>query len=180
MILVPSLRTERLVLRPLTAADFPAFAALNADADVARFLSPDGKPLPIEDSWRQLAMLIGHWQLRGFGMWALATREYPDHFIGRVGAHQPEGWPDFEIGWAVARSCWNRGYATEGAGAAIRYAFEVLERPRVVSLIHPENVRSRAVAERVGERRSGAWVLRGQSLDVYSIERDDWLAVQRT
>ena len=173
-VVIPTLTTDRLLLRPFRAADAPALAALNADANVARFISPDGQPLSAEDSWRQLAFLIGHWQLRGFGMWAVAERSHPDVLIGRLGCHQPEGWPDFEIGWALASGCWGHGYATEGARAAMRYAFETLERPRVVSLIDPANRRSVAVAERLGERPTGEWNLRGRAVVIYGIDRDTW------
>jgi RimJ/RimL family protein N-acetyltransferase len=173
-VLIPTLTTDRLILRPLAAWDATAFAALNADPDVARYISLDGQPLSAADSWRTLAMLIGHWHLRGFGMWAVAERTRPDQLIGRLGAHQPEGWPDFEIGWALASGYWGRGYATEGAAAAIRYAFETLGRPRVVSLIDPANARSRAVAERLGERRIGEWSLHGKTVDVFGIDVETW------
>lgn len=173
-VIIPTLTTERLILRPLAATDATALAALNADPNVTRFISLDGQPLSVEDSWRQLAMLIGHWHLRGFGMWAVAERERPNDLIGRIGSHQPEGWPDFEVGWALASTHWGHGYATEGAAAAMRYAFETLNRPRVVSLIDPANVRSRAVAERLGERRDGEWSLRGRVVDIYAIDRNTW------
>jgi RimJ/RimL family protein N-acetyltransferase len=173
---VPTLTTARLVLRPLVAADAAAYAAMHADPDVTRHLTADGNPLTPEDAWRQLAMLVGHWQLRGFGMWAVAERARPELLVGRLGAHQPEGWPDFEIGWAIARPYWGRGYATEGAGAAMKYAFEVLDRPRVVSLIHPANTRSIAVAERLGERHAGDWTLRGERVELYALERAAWRA----
>ena len=172
---VPTLTTERLILRPLVPTDVPAFIALYADAEVARHLTAGGVPLSPEDAWRQLAMFIGHWELRGFGMWAVAERSHPDVLLGRVGAHQPEGWPDVEIGWALAREVWGRGYATESATEAMRFAFEELRLPRVMSLILPPNTRSRAVAERLGERHSGEWVHRGQTADVYSIDRATWL-----
>jgi RimJ/RimL family protein N-acetyltransferase len=151
---------------------------MNADPDVARHLSLSGH-LSAEDSWRQLAMFIGHWELRGFGMWAIAEVDRPDVLVGRVGAHQPEGWPDFEIGWVLARAYWGRGYATEGASAAMRYAFDVLERPRVVSLIHTSNARSRAVAERLGERFAGEWVHGEHRADIYEIDRETWSSSNR-
>ena len=176
--IAPTLTTERLILRPLAASDISAYAALNADPEVARFLSPDGQPYSAHGSWHQLAMFIGHWTLRGFGMWAVAEAERPHVLVGRVGAYQPDGWPDIEIGWALARSCWGRGYATEGAAAAIRYAFDVLERPRIVSLIHPANARSLAVAARLGQRRSGEWVHREQSLELHALDHADWRAAQ--
>src|SRR5262245_13217502 len=177
-VIIPTLTTDRLLLRPFTAEDAPALAAMNADANVARFISLDGQPLSAEDSWRQLAFLIGHWQLRGFGMWAVAERARPDILIGRLGCHQPEGWPDFEIGWALATKHWGRGYATEGALAAMQYAFETLERPRVVSLLDAANTRSVAVAERLGERPTGEWNLRGRTVVIYGIDRDTWRLAQ--
>lgn len=173
---IPTLHTARLILRPLVATDVPAFAALNADPEVVRFISPTGQPLSSEDSWRLLAMFIGHWHLRGFGMFAVAEVKDPEKLIGRIGAHQPDGWPDFEIGWALTRESWGHGFATEAVTAAIRYAFEVVKRPRVISLIHPDNARSRAVAERVGQRRIGEWTMRGECLDLYALDRETWAA----
>ncbi|CAN5355622.1 GNAT family N-acetyltransferase [soil metagenome] len=178
MIEIPTLATARLILRPLRESDTDAYAEMMADPEVARFLTPDQMPLSAADSWRQVAMLLGHWQLRGFGMWAVAERERPDTLVGRLGPHQPGGWPDFEIGWGLARPVWGRGYATEGAAAAMRYAFEVLNRPRVVSLIDPQNIKSAAVARRLGERPVSKWTHHGRELDVYAIERDEWQAAE--
>lgn len=63
-------------------------------------------PCPVRTpgvSWRQLALWRGHWDLRGFGMWALEERA-SRAFVGRVGLHYPEGWPDREVGWTLART----------------------------------------------------------------------------
>jgi RimJ/RimL family protein N-acetyltransferase len=175
---VPTLATPRLVLRPLAEADAPEYAAMYADPEVARHITPDGAPLSSEDAWRHMAMLVGHWQLRGFGMWAVAERAAPARLIGRVGCHEPAGWPGFEVGWALARPWWGRGYATEAAAAAVRHAFETLARPRVISLVAPENVASAAVARRLGARRTGEQLVRGRGVDVWAIERDEWLAAR--
>jgi RimJ/RimL family protein N-acetyltransferase len=177
---IPTIETERLILRPLRESDTDAYARMMADPEVAYFLTADQKPLSAADSWRQVAMLLGHWALRGFGMWAVAERSDPDRLVGRLGPHQPFGWPDFEIGWGLDRSVWGRGYATEGAAAAVKYAFEVLERPRVISLIDPANTRSAAVARRLGESPSGAsWDFHGRRLEVYALERREWQAITR-
>jgi RimJ/RimL family protein N-acetyltransferase len=174
MVDIPTLYTERLLLRAIHPEDAEAYLEMNADREFARFLTADGGPISAEDAWRQMAMLVGHWQLRGFGMWVVAERERPDRLIGRVGPHQPHGWPDFEIGWAIARPYWGRGYATEAGREAVRYAFQELDRPRIVSLIHPDNLASAAVARRLGERRVGDWVLRGQRVDLYALDRSEW------
>ena len=104
---IPSLETERLRLRAFTAHDFEPYAAMMADEAVTRFLG-DGRPLARVDAWRQMAMFAGHWLLRGFGVWAVEERA-TGAFIGRIGCFEPEGWPDFEIGYTLARPAWGRG-----------------------------------------------------------------------
>jgi RimJ/RimL family protein N-acetyltransferase len=169
-----TLDTQRLRLRQIKSADFDEYAALCADAEVMRYVG-DRVPLSREDAWRQLAMLAGHWSLRGYGMWVVEELS-SGAFVGRVGLHYPEGWPDREIGWAIARPFWGRGYALEAATAALRVAFEVLEWPRVVSLIAAQNSRSIRLAERLGERREHTLMVRGHEALLYAIERAQWRA----
>jgi RimJ/RimL family protein N-acetyltransferase len=130
-------------------------------------------PLSREDAWRQLAMLIGHWHLRGFGMWAVEER-VTGAFVGRVGLHYPEGWPDRELAWALARPFWGRGYAYEAASAALTFAFQTLSWPRVVSLIDPANIRSIRLAERLGERYHREVMIRAHPVRLYALSRADW------
>jgi RimJ/RimL family protein N-acetyltransferase len=144
-----SLHTERLLLRPFRAEDFDAYAALCADAEVMRYLG--GAPLSREDAWRQLAMFVGHWQLRGFGIWAVEERQSGE-LVGRIGLHFPEGWPGRELSWTLARRFWGRGLAYEGGRAALTHAFSTLGWERIISLIHPQNERSIRLAERLGMR----------------------------
>ena len=124
------------------------------DPIAARTITEDGKPLSRFAAWRAFAGTLGHWTLRGFGMFAVVERE-TDTFVGRVGAWEPEGWPDFEIGWMLRSEYWGRGYATEAARRCIAYAFSDLHRDHVSSFIAPENTRSIRVAERIGERLEG-------------------------
>jgi RimJ/RimL family protein N-acetyltransferase len=109
-------------------------------------------------------------------MWAVAERSSPDQFLGRVGFFEPEGWPGFELGWALARPVWGRGYATEAALAALAHAFTTLGRDRVISLVSPENPRSAGVARRIGEQIVDRIELRGKPVDVWAIDRAAWLA----
>ena len=103
-------------------------------------------------AWRNLATMVGHWTMRGYGLWAAEERA-SGTLAGRIGFWNPEGWPGFELGWTLRRAFWGKGYATEGARAALRFAFTQLKQPHVISLIHPENAASIRVAERLGERR---------------------------
>ena len=171
-----TLRTERLVLRMLREGDFEQYAAMMADPEVTRYLG-DGRPLARPDAWRQMAMLLGHWRLRGYGHWAVEEAA-TGRLAGRVGFFNPEGWPGFELGWTLAREFWGRGYATEGARRALEYGFKELGRDRVISLIRPENVASIRVAERLGERPDGSVELLGSPALVYAIRREDWDAAR--
>ena len=166
-----TLQTERLLLRMFREEDLDAYASLCGDPEVVRFI---GQPFTRVEAWRHLAMLLGHWQLRGFGLWAveeLATGA----MIGRIGFFQPEGWPGFELGWMLVRAYWGRGLATEGARAALEFAFTELRRPHVISLIRPENRSSIRVAEKLGERLEGRSEVLGVEALVYGISRESWL-----
>lgn len=169
---VLTLDTPRLRLRQLANTDFDAYASLCADAEVMRYVGDHG-PLSREDSWRQFAMLVGHWELRGYGMWAVEELS-GGAFVGRVGLHYPEGWPDREVGWALARPYWGRGYALEAVSAALRVAFEMLHWPRVISLIAPLNHRSIRLAERLGERFERGLLVRGHQVGLYALYREHW------
>lgn len=145
---IPELLTTRLRLRGFQPSDVEPYLAMMADPLVARYLA-DGRPLSSEEAWRQLAMFAGHWVLRGFGVWAVEERA-TGAFLGRIGCFEPLGWPAFEIGYTLARPHWGRGYAREGAAAALRYARGTLGRTRIASVIRPANARSIAVATALG------------------------------
>jgi RimJ/RimL family protein N-acetyltransferase len=163
---IPTLATERLVMRGFTQADFPAYAAMMADPETTRHLG-DGRALSAADAWRQMAMFAGHWVLRGFGVWAVEERA-TGAFVGRVGCMEPHGYPDFELAYTIARPFWGRGYASEAARAALAYARGELRRDRVISIIRPANARSIRVAEGLGAVREGAVEFFGAPADVYA------------
>ena len=166
-----TLETDRLLLRPFRADDIDAYAAMCADPEVMKFMGSG--PMTREDAWRHMAMLVGHWTLRGYGFWAVEERT-SGAFIGRIGCHFPERWPDVEVAWVLARPFWDRGYAFEGARAAIAHAFTSLDRNHIVSLIDPANDRSRRLAERLGESVEGRAQLRGREVLVYGLSREAW------
>lgn len=169
-----TLNTRRLFLRPFQPADVEPYAAMCADPEVMRYVGGRGVLGP-DDAWRQLAMLAGHWQLRGFGMWAVEERA-TGAFLGRVGLHYPEGWPDREVGWALARAHWGRGFAFEAASAAVEHAFTTLGWRRLVSLIDPANTPSIRLATRLGERYEREITIRGHTVALYALDRASWRA----
>jgi RimJ/RimL family protein N-acetyltransferase len=171
---IPTLETDRLLLRPFRRSDCGDYAALYADPEVTRHLESGPDPWDRHGSWEHLAYQQGHWLLRGFGMWAVELRETGD-FLGAIGFSAPEGWPGFELAWTLARRWWGHGYATEGAREAMAYAFYVLGEDRVISLIAPENRASIRVAERVGERLEGRIEHLGREMLCYGIGREVYL-----
>jgi RimJ/RimL family protein N-acetyltransferase len=158
-------------------ADFDAYAEMCADPEVMCYIG-DGRPLARPMAWRKLAMMIGHWSLRGYGLWAAEERS-SGALAGYIGFWYPDGWPGFELGWTLRRSFWGRGYAVEGARAALRVAFTELDQPHVISLIQPNNVRSIRLAERLGERLAGSTEVMGISALAYRITREEWSASNR-
>lgn len=147
---IPQLTTDRLMLRAFAASDFEAYALIMADPEVTQFLG-EGRPLTRVDAWRQLAMILGHWTLRGFGLWAVEERA-SGRLIGRIGCHEPEGFPAFEVGYVLAREAWGNGYAREGAAAALQFARQTLRRREITSIIRPANTGSIRVATSLGAR----------------------------
>lgn len=144
------LRTGRLLLRRWLSTDRMPFAALNADPRVMEHLPA---PLSLEESDRLVAAIEAHFDKHGFGLWAV---EIPGvvTFAGFVGLSVPRFTARFtpcvEIGWRLATEHWGRGYATEGARAALAFGFESLKLAEIVSFTVPGNLRSRRVMERIG------------------------------
>lgn len=152
---IPVLRTARLTLRPFVEADLDAFAAMLADPEVMRFLGigPNaGRPRSREETWASMAGFLGQWMLRGCGLWAI---EREGRFVGRAGILRPEGWPEPELAYALAREAWGQGLAVEAAGAALTWAREALRGEQIVSFIRSGNLASKRVAARLGGVRSG-------------------------
>lgn len=167
---IPTLETERLRLRPFRKSDIDDYAALNADPEVLRYMGGGPEPWDRGRSWRHLAFLMGHWYLGGTGTWAVEDRDTGE-FVGKIGFSCPEGWPGLELAWALTRRWWGRGYATEGARAALDHAFSTLNQEHVISLIRPVNVASVRVAERLGESLEGAAQVLGVEYLVYGVHR---------
>jgi RimJ/RimL family protein N-acetyltransferase len=169
-----TLETDRLVLRMLRESDLDAYAEMCADPEVMRYIG-DGQPLTRPLAWRNLATMVGHWSLRGYGLFAAEERT-SGVLVGRIGFWQPEGWPGFEVGWMLRRAYWGRGFATEGARSCLRYAFEQLKQPYVLSLIDPRNAASIRVAQRLGEQVQGQTEVLGKQPLVYRMTREEWEA----
>ncbi|HEY6320198.1 MAG TPA: GNAT family N-acetyltransferase [Thermoanaerobaculia bacterium] len=169
---VPTLVTERLRLRGIRVSDFEDYADLYADPEVMRHLG--GQTWDRGRAWRHMAFAVGHWQLGGAGIW-VAEEKATGAFVGVIGFWDPPTWPGFELSYHLVRRSWGQGYATEAAKAALAHAFTVWQRDHVISLIHPKNLPSIRVAERIGERLEGRIEHIGQPMLRYGLDRETYL-----
>ena len=145
------IETERLVLRPPMEADLDGWAAFSADPSAMRFL---GGPQSRSMAWRALATMAGSWAIKGYGMFSVIERA-TGRWIGRLGPWQPPEWPGREIAWGLSRAAQGRGYAQEGATAAIDYAIDTLGWPQFIHCIDKENHASIALASKLGSTNTG-------------------------
>jgi RimJ/RimL family protein N-acetyltransferase len=141
------LTTDRLTLRRPEARDMEAITAFYMSERSAM----TGGHLPRTAAWRAAAFVLGHWEARGFGLWAV-TLTGEDKILGLVGPFYPEGWPEREIGWLMFEGSEGKGIAFEAAQAAIADARRRLGFTEIVHYIRHGNARSVALAERLGAR----------------------------
>ncbi len=153
---VPTLRSQRLLLRAWQASDREPFAALNADA---RVMEHYPEPYSRERSDAFADRIEAGWQQHGYGLWAVERLDQ-GCFIGYLGlwpATFPAPFtPAVEVGWRLAVQHWGSGFATEGAAAALEFGFLTLGLAEIVSFTARRNVRSWRVMQRLGMTRDHA------------------------
>ncbi|WP_395647168.1 GNAT family N-acetyltransferase [Terricaulis sp.] len=180
----PTLETARLILRPPTQADFDGFAGMAAEAETMRFI---GGLAPRDGAWRAMASLTGSWVLLGYSMFSVIEKA-SGRWIGRLGPWRPGGeqgsWPGPEVGWALNAAAQGKGYAREGATAAIDWAFDALGWDHVIHCIDKRNAPSIALAEKLGSTLQREDVqlappFEMHTVDIYGQTRDAWRARKR-
>jgi RimJ/RimL family protein N-acetyltransferase len=178
-----SVTTQRLRLDRFEHDDLDELAEVFSHREVWQF--PYGRAFTRDETLAFLDAQVQEWDERGFGCW-VARELTTDHMIGYVGisvpTFLPEILPAVEVGWRLEPSAWGKGYASEGARAALEQAFTTMGLERVCSVPQAENPPSARVAERLGmhlvrsvdipatDRRGAVTGL------LYEIARDEWLA----
>ncbi|MBE1285850.1 MAG: GNAT family N-acetyltransferase [Rhodobacteraceae bacterium] len=159
---IPSIETERLILRAPSAEDLPAMAAFFA-TERSHYV---GGPKDEFGTWQSLAARLGHWAMNGYGLWHLTEKATGD-FAGWVGMIFAPGWHEPEMGWTLLEHAEGKGFAHEAALAARDHAARHQGLDGVISYIAHANDRSRALAEKLGATFERDDELLGKSCQVW-------------
>jgi RimJ/RimL family protein N-acetyltransferase len=165
-----SLTSERFILRPPAATDFPIYKTFFADGEASAFY---GGPLREDQAWRILASNLGHWQLRGYGMWLIEPRE-GGPVLGGCGFVWPEGWPRRELTWWLLAEARGKGVAVEVSRVAIQHAYESYKWPLVETHMDDVNLAAQGLVRKL----NGAPIARekfpdGKTRTVYALPRPE-------
>lgn len=171
-----SIETTRLLLRRPQLEDLDRWAEMMADEESARYV---GGVQAKSVVWRSIMSQAGAWALTGVAMFSVIEKA-TGQWIGRIGPWQPFEWPGTEVGWSLHRDSWGKGYAVEAATATMDYAFEVLGWTKVIHCIHPQNVRSQHVAERLGSSLIGPGRMpapyENDPVELWGQSREQWVS----
>lgn len=156
--MIPTLHSERLILRGWRKEDFPSFTAFQADPERTRYV---GGPLNEWQTWTAFAAMAGEWPLNGYGLFAIERKSDGKH-IGYAGLWHPPYLEEPELAWSLYAGFEGHGYATEAARRAQKWAAYDLDLPPLMSFVHPENLPSQAVLNRLGATPLPPTTLRGE------------------
>lgn len=144
--------------------DWPALHEHYADPECTKFTFR--RALTEGESWRAMASMVGHWQLRGYGPYAVEEKS-TGAVLGTAGLWYPNDWPEPEIKWALGRKHWGKGFASEAVRSVQAMALVHAPELRPISLIHGENTPSINLAVAVGARLENTVEFRGDPWLVY-------------
>jgi ribosomal-protein-alanine N-acetyltransferase len=168
---IPSIETDRLLLRPFTKADGDAFyTMIGSDPDVMRYLRT-GKVIPREAIDGSLTRILTHWNAHAVGLWAVEYKEDGHAFAGYCGLQMLDDTDDIELAYGFGKMYWRRGFATESAAAALRYGFEEAKLARIVAVAYSENEASQHVLLKLGMESQGIRFVYQSHLAYFVLER---------
>lgn len=163
---IPTISTPRLILRGFTPEDFEPLCAILSDRDVLRYL-PNREPFPPEVVQRIMQRQGDHWLKYGYGWYALEDR-HTGELVGWCGLNVLDETDEIEIKYLLKKSHWGRGLATEAAARCVEDGFQLLNTNLIIGLVHPENIASRRVLEKLGMQYTERVHFWGLDLDRYA------------
>lgn len=162
---IPTISTERLLLRPHRLDDFEALQAMWADAQVVHHIG--GTPSTREQSWTRLLRYAGLWHHLGFGYLAIEEKQ-TGRFIGEAGFQEarrtitPSIEGTLEAGWVLGAEAHGKGYATEALTALIGWAEERFADRPMTCIVAPDNAPSLRLAAKLGFRQTAVTTYSGK------------------
>ncbi len=141
------IHTQRLLLRQVTIQDWDGLLPYYTSPVATRYTT--GKPLSRAETWRSIACMIGHWQIHGYGPYAIEDKT-AGSLLGICGYWYPGEWPEPEIKWGLLENYQGKGFAREAATAVLTEAKQSLPEIPFISLIHPDNQASINLALSLG------------------------------
>ena len=168
--------TDRLILRLLDEKDVDDIFAMRSDPEVMRFIrAPQNRVETV--NW--LNLVSSRWKSDHIGFCAIVEKQ-TDKFVGWCGLWRLKETSELEIGYAIAKNAWGKGFATEAAQVFLRYAFEQLKPDKIVAVAEPENASSRRVMEKLGMKFVRLGEFYNRELVQYAISRELWVENQKS
>lgn len=162
--------TQRLLLRKMTEKDADSIFAMRSDADVMRFIR---EPQKRAESTNWIKLVSSRWKGEKIGFCSVFLKS-TNQFIGWCGLWQLKETGEIEVGYALHKEFWGRGFAVEASEAFLQYGFTELNLPKIVACANPNNTGSRRVMEKLGMTFDHIGLYYGRDLVHYSITRNDW------
>lgn len=174
------IETERLRLRRFNGDDWQGLARFYADDQVMRHMLP-GRGLTREQAQERAKSSIhnfnGHWDRRGYGVWAVTDRN-GGRLLGQCGLRWIPEAEQTELLYLFNKTVWGRGLATEAGRAVLGYAFDTAQLPAVIALTAPENRNSQRVLTKLGFAYAGEQPLWERIVSWFSLPRETWNTTQ--
>ncbi|GAB4499666.1 MAG: GNAT family N-acetyltransferase [Anaerolineales bacterium] len=148
--IVPSLKTQRLVLRPFTMDDAPALFKIVQEPNIFQYF-PNKTAWEMERVERSIQHQIEHWEGFGYGLWAVTLAE-SGQLMGWCGLEFLPDTNETEVGYLLSGAFWGNGYATEAASASVQFGKEEIGLQEIIGLTDPLNIASQRVLEKSGLR----------------------------
>jgi ribosomal-protein-alanine N-acetyltransferase len=166
---IPTIQTFRLTLRAFTEGDSEPLHHILSDGDVLQYY-PNPDPPPRDRVRKFIANQLEHWKEHGFGWWAIEPH-HGNELLGWSGLQYLPETKEVEVAYLLGKAHWGKGLATEAAKASLEYGFDQLGLECIVGIVHPDNVASQRVLEKVGMSFVERAHYFGMDCYRYSIER---------
>lgn len=170
------LETDRLILRPMNEDDIESVYQMRRDEDIMRYIREPVHSREEAENW--ITLISSRWAKDRIGFCSLIEKR-SGKFAGWCGLWQLKETGEIEVGYAITKIFWGKGYASESARAFLEYGFDKLNLEKIVAVARPENTASRRVMEKIGMEFDYIGEFYGRNLVHYSITKEEFLTLRR-